>query len=201
MPNEIHSKFIIGYEDSSPSFPTIKKWFAKFKRGHASFKDDPCEGRPKNAPPPEIIEKVHNMVLHDRWMKVCEIAETISISKEQVGYILHEELDMKKFCARCLMHLFTADQESTRIKKPLNSAWSVLTKIKLILCINLLLWIRLGLTITHQNPNSSQNSGHKLVVQRQRRQGRFHEQERSWHWCFGMLKAFCLLIILKRVKQ
>ena len=25
--------------------------------------------------------------------------------------------------------------------------------------------------------------------------------ERSWHWCFGMLKAFCLLIILKRVKQ
>ena len=25
--------------------------------------------------------------------------------------------------------------------------------------------------------------------------------ERSWHPCFGMLKAFCLLIILKRVKQ
>jgi hypothetical protein len=29
-------------------------------------------------------------------MRVREIAETISISKERVGYILHEELDMKK---------------------------------------------------------------------------------------------------------
>jgi hypothetical protein len=27
-------------------------------------------------------------------MKVCEVAETIGISKECAGYILHEELDM-----------------------------------------------------------------------------------------------------------
>ena len=58
-----------------------------------------------------------------------------------------------------------------------------------------------GFTITNQNPNSSENSGQKPVVQCQRRQGRFRQQERSWHQCFGMLKAFCLLIILKRVKQ
>jgi hypothetical protein len=46
--------------------------------------------------------------------------------------------------------------------------------------------------IHHYNPEykSSQNSGQKPVVQRQRRQGRFHQQERSWHRCFGMLKAF-----------
>jgi hypothetical protein len=36
-----------------------------------------------------------------------------------------------------------------------------------------------GFTIIHQNPNSSQNSGQKPVVQRQRRQGQFHQQERS----------------------
>jgi hypothetical protein len=33
-------------------------------------------------------------------MKAHEIAETICISKERVGYILHEELDMKTLCAR-----------------------------------------------------------------------------------------------------
>jgi len=33
-PNEIHSKFIKVYGDSSPSFSTIKKWAAEFKRGH-----------------------------------------------------------------------------------------------------------------------------------------------------------------------
>ena len=36
------------------------------------------------------------MVLDDWRMKVCEIAETTGISKERVGYILREEMDMKK---------------------------------------------------------------------------------------------------------
>jgi transposase len=40
-PNEIHSKFINVYRDSFPSFSTIKKWAAKFKRGRTSLEDDP----------------------------------------------------------------------------------------------------------------------------------------------------------------
>ena len=47
------------------------------------------------------------MVLDDQQMKVREIAETIVISKERVGYILHEELDMKKLCARWVPRLLT----------------------------------------------------------------------------------------------
>jgi hypothetical protein len=50
------------------------------------------------------------MVLDDRLMKVREIAETIGISKERVGYILHDELDVKKLCTRWVPHLLTADQ-------------------------------------------------------------------------------------------
>jgi hypothetical protein len=40
------------------------------------------------------------MVLDDRRIKVHEIAETTDFSKERVGYILHEEFDMKNLCAR-----------------------------------------------------------------------------------------------------
>jgi histone-lysine N-methyltransferase SETMAR len=80
-PNEIHLKFIKVYEDSSPSFSTIKKWAAEFKRGRTSLEDDPRERCPKSATPPEIIEQVHDMVLDDQRMKVREIAETIGISK------------------------------------------------------------------------------------------------------------------------
>jgi transposase len=96
MPNEIHSKFIKVYGDSSSSSSTIKKWAAKFKRGRTSLEDDPREGHKKSATTQEIIEQVHNMVLDDKQTKVREIAETIGISKEGVGYILYEELDMKK---------------------------------------------------------------------------------------------------------
>jgi hypothetical protein len=52
------------------------------------------------------------MVLDDQWMKVREIAETTGISKEYVGYILHEELDIKKLCAKWVPHLLTADQNT-----------------------------------------------------------------------------------------
>jgi len=76
-PHEIYLKFIQVYGDSSPSFSTIKKWAAEFKRGRTSLEGDPREGRPKSATTPEIIEQVHDTVLDDRRMKVREIAETI----------------------------------------------------------------------------------------------------------------------------
>jgi len=97
-------------------FQQIKKWAAEFKPGRTSLEDGPREGRPKSATTSEIIEQVRDMVLDDRRMKMREIAETIGISKERVGYILHEELDMKKFCARWLPHLLIADQKRTRMK-------------------------------------------------------------------------------------
>jgi histone-lysine N-methyltransferase SETMAR len=56
------------------------------------------------------------MVLDDWRMKVREIAETIGISREHVGYILHEQLDMKKLCARWVPRLLTAHQKDTRMK-------------------------------------------------------------------------------------
>ena len=68
-PNEIHSKYV----DSSPSFSTIKKWAAEFKHGRTSLEDDPCEGRPKSATAPEIIEQVHDMVLDDRRIKCMKL--------------------------------------------------------------------------------------------------------------------------------
>jgi hypothetical protein len=48
-PNEIHSKFIKVYGNTSPSFSTIKKWAAEFKRGRTSLEIDPHEGLPKIA--------------------------------------------------------------------------------------------------------------------------------------------------------
>jgi hypothetical protein len=72
-PNEIHSKFM----------GTLRLRFQQLRNGRlslnmavpTSLEDDPCEGPPKSATPPEIIEQVHNMVLHDRQIKVREIAE------------------------------------------------------------------------------------------------------------------------------
>jgi hypothetical protein len=49
-------------------------------------------------------------------MKGREIAETIGNTKECVGYILHEELDMKNLSAGWVPRLLTGDQKRTHMK-------------------------------------------------------------------------------------
>jgi transposase len=58
-PNDINSKFIKVYGDSSASFSTIKKWAAEFKRGRTSLKVNPREGRPKSSTDAQYLEFLH----------------------------------------------------------------------------------------------------------------------------------------------
>jgi len=113
-PSEIHPKLIKVYGDSAPSISTVKKWAAEFKRGRTSLQDDEREGRPKTATTPEIIEKVHKIVLDDRPIKVRELAEAVGISEERVRNILHGELVMRKLCARWVPHLLNNDRFNNR---------------------------------------------------------------------------------------
>ena len=43
-----------------------------------------CEGRPKTATTLKTIEKMHNIVLDNRRVKMCEIAEAVGILEERV---------------------------------------------------------------------------------------------------------------------
>jgi len=61
------------------------------------------------------------MVLDDRRMKVREIAETVGILKERVGYILHEELDKK-----ALRKMGAAFAHSRSKTHSLENLWTVL---------------------------------------------------------------------------
>jgi hypothetical protein len=86
-------------------------------------------------------------------------------------------------------HLLTADQKRTRLK----ISEQCLERFNK----NKTDFVRPFITmdetwIHHYTPESKHQSniGKKPAVQRQRRHGRFHQQERSWHRCFGMLKAF-----------
>jgi hypothetical protein len=56
-PNKMHSKLIKVYGDSSPSFSTIKKWAAEFKRGLLLLKMIHVNDGHKGAATPEIIEQ------------------------------------------------------------------------------------------------------------------------------------------------
>jgi len=66
------------YSESAPGKSTIEKWFAKFKQGEMSTKDDACSGRPKEAVTDENIKKkVHKIILDDCTVKLIKISEIL----------------------------------------------------------------------------------------------------------------------------
>ena len=103
------------YSDFAPAKSTVEKWFAKFKRGEMSTEDDARSGRPKEAVTDENIKKVHKIIFDNRKVKLIEIAETLKISKERVGHIVDEYLNMRKLCSKWVPRELTTDQKQQRI--------------------------------------------------------------------------------------
>ena len=103
------------YGDSAPSISMVKKWFTEFRCGRTSTIDAERSGRPVEVAIPETIEKIRNMVLADRRLKVREIVEAIGISHGSVVSILKDHLGMKKLSARWVPRLLTIDHKRNRV--------------------------------------------------------------------------------------
>jgi len=83
----------------------------KFKRGDFFTCDAPRPGRHKTVTTPEIIDQIHKVILEDRRISAKSIAEKLNISREWVGSIIHEDLDMRKLSAKWVPKCLNADQK------------------------------------------------------------------------------------------
>ena len=113
-PTNIKAELDSTLEESAPSFTTVKYWVAEFKRGRTSCEDEHRSGRPSEVAIPEMVKKIHKMVLGDRRLKVRELADMVNISKSAVHRILAENLEMRKLCARWVPRLLTIEQKQRR---------------------------------------------------------------------------------------
>ena len=71
-------------------------------------------GSTKTATTENNVTKTHDLALADRRLQVREIADTVGISKDRVGHILHEILDMRKLSARWVPLLLTSVNKRNR---------------------------------------------------------------------------------------
>ena len=77
-----------------------------------STSDSERPSHPKEVTSQEMIDKIHDIVLNDRRLKVREISETVNILVGRVWYISHEFLGMRKLSARWVPRLLTANHKS-----------------------------------------------------------------------------------------
>ena len=59
----------------------------------------------------EIIDQFHELMLEDCRILAKSIAEQLGISREWVGSIIHEDLDMRKLSAKRVPKYLNADQK------------------------------------------------------------------------------------------
>jgi len=62
----------------------------------------------------EIIDQIHELILEDRRISAKSIGEQLGISREQVGPIIHEDLDMRKLSAKWVPKCLNANQKRQR---------------------------------------------------------------------------------------
>jgi len=60
---------------------------------------------------PEIINQIHELILEDRRISAKSIAQQLGISREWVGSIINENLDMRKLSAKWVPKCLNADQK------------------------------------------------------------------------------------------
>jgi len=111
---EIHAILTDTLREHAPSYATFKNWVAQFKRGDFSTCNAPRSGRPKRVATPEIIDKIHEIILEDRRISAKSIAEHLGISRERVGSIIHEDMDMRTLSAKWIPKCLNADQKLQR---------------------------------------------------------------------------------------
>jgi len=80
--------------------------------------DAPRPGRAKTVTIPEIIDQVQKLILEDRQISAKSIYEQLGISRERVGSIIHEDLDVRKLSAKWVPKCLNADQKRQRCQSP-----------------------------------------------------------------------------------
>jgi len=114
VPKEIHAILKETLGEHAPSYATVKNWVAQFECGDISICDAPRHGRPKTVTTPEIMDQIHELILEDLEISAKSVAEQLGGSRERVGSIIHEDLDMRKLSSKCVPKCLNADQKRQR---------------------------------------------------------------------------------------
>ena len=72
---------------------------------------------------PEIIDQIHELILEDRRISAKSVAEQRGISRELVGSVGHENLNMRKLSAKWVPKCLNVDQKRQRCQS-LSNFWN-----------------------------------------------------------------------------
>ena len=99
------------YGKECKSRTRVFEWRKRLHEGRTDVGDDERSRRPTISKTTNNNRESEKIVREDRRLSIRLIAERMSIDKETVWQVLHENLDMTKVCAQIASKLLTSDQK------------------------------------------------------------------------------------------
>jgi len=174
-------------------YVTVKNRVVQFKRGDFSTCDVPRPGRPKRVTTTEIIDEIHEIILEDSRVSAKSIAEQLGISRERVGSIIHEDLDIRKLSAKCLK----ADQKRQSCQSS-EQIWYFFGAIQMISFHDWWPWTKPGYVTMTRRQSNNQWSGGIVAHHAPKNSECKNPLEKFLPQFFGIKTASSSLIIFQR---
>lgn len=93
---------------------SVFEWHKRFKEGRESVRDDERCEREREVRTPELVEKIRNFMDEDRRVSIETISTQFDVSVGTVHTIIHEELKMRKICAKFVSRVLSEEQQERR---------------------------------------------------------------------------------------
>ncbi|GBM84703.1 hypothetical protein AVEN_93085-1 [Araneus ventricosus] len=91
---------LINVKETAHFIKTFRNSFDNFESGQLITCDSELPGRPVEVSTQDSIEKIRDIMIEERRVKMCEISKIMGISNELIHNVLGEHLHMRKISAR-----------------------------------------------------------------------------------------------------
>ena len=105
----------IQYDDRCKSRTQVYEWTEKFNNGVTSVEGSPCPGPAFTAVTEDNIAAMENVIRENWHVTVKEVASLLDISVGSAYHIIHDELKLRKVCARWVPRRLTPEMKERRV--------------------------------------------------------------------------------------
>ena len=104
------------YGPSFMSQATVYRWHRRFQEGRDQVRDDERSGRERDVRTPELIREIEEFLNEDRRVSLRTIAIKFEVGEATAHRIVHEDLNMRRVCAKFVPKVLSADQKERRVE-------------------------------------------------------------------------------------
>ena len=93
----------------------VYMWYKRFEEGRENIKDDQHSGRPRVVTSSHVAAVKH-LLDNDRRITIRDIVAKTDYSYGTVSGIIHNQLNMRRICARWIPEMLNTDQKRLRVE-------------------------------------------------------------------------------------